>query len=376
MLLRTVWTTTSLLALLLGSLPAVAAAEEDTRLKVSADARFRLEADWDSQRPDGVEREDRTRARLRFRLGLEYAMTPSLSVGLRLRTGSADSQQSPHITVEDFDGNDNGDQDILPDRIFLRYRGDKGWVWAGRNAFPFWKPSEFFWDDDVHPVGVAAGTRVSAGRSEVAFNAALLALPDGGYDLTGRLAAGQVVISRSAARIPWTAAAGFYRFEGEQGARLLRSGNGARDDSIAVVALRAVPKLAGHPLSLSLEWMHNFEDYRRDDPDPFTAANFDQTDGVAFSLGWREAKAPGQWRLGYAYARVEALAVHASYAQDDWVRWGSATQTDASDYRGHELLFAVALPRKIELVARVFLAESLTSPQDGKRARLDLNYKF
>ena len=70
------------------------------------------------------------------------------------------------------------------------------------------------------------------------------------------------------------------------------------------------------------------------------------------------------------------LSVNASYAQDDWARWGSATQTDSSDFTGHELQGAVALSSQINLVTRLFFVDSITTAAESKRFRVDLNYRF
>ncbi len=77
--------------------------------RLYGDFRARLEADWDSQTANGIPRDDRTRIRVRARAGLEYAPDERFTFGLRLRSGSDDSHQSPHITVVDLDDNDTGD---------------------------------------------------------------------------------------------------------------------------------------------------------------------------------------------------------------------------------------------------------------------------
>lgn len=87
-------------------------------------------------------------------------------------------------------------------------------------------------------------------------------------------------------------------------------------------------------------------------------------------------KNKGDWLLGYWYADIEQFAVNSSFAQDDWVRWGSATQTRASDMKGHELRAAYGLGGGMNLVARLYLVEAVTSVEDGNRFRLDFNYKF
>ena len=82
---------------------------ETAKFKISADFRLRAEHDFDSQNSSGVARDDRTRARVRARVSLDYKENDNISFGMRLRSGSDDSQQSPHITIIDFDDNDTGD---------------------------------------------------------------------------------------------------------------------------------------------------------------------------------------------------------------------------------------------------------------------------
>ena len=68
--------------------------------------------------------------------------------------------------------------------------------------------------------------------------------------------------------------------------------------------------------------------------------------------------------------------MNASFAQDDWVRWGSSTQTDSSDLKGHEFRYAQQLTRSLQVMVRLYLVKAITSVQDGNRVRVDLNYRF
>ncbi len=156
----------------------------------------------------------------------------------------------------------------------------------------------------------------------------------------------------------------------------LRNGNGTRDYTLWVGNLQAKLQGAGKPLTLGLDVMHNSEDYSPTDPDPFTAAHYDQRDGFVSFATFGQLKKRGDWLAAYYYAHIETLALNASYAQDDWVRWGSATQTDSSDLKGHEIRFAYSLAKNLNVVARWYLVEAVTSVQDGKRFRLDFNHKF
>jgi hypothetical protein len=68
--------------------------------------------------------------------------------------------------------------------------------------------------------------------------------------------------------------------------------------------------------------------------------------------------------------------VNASFAQDDWIRFGSATQTDSSDFSGHELRASYAISKTLNVVSRLYLVDAITTIQDGNRFRVDLNWKF
>ncbi|MCK5424484.1 MAG: hypothetical protein KAI89_03860, partial [Emcibacter sp.] len=71
---------TSLKTLVIGAAFAVPATmaeakitlDDEGKLKIYGDFRARMESDWDSQKASGALRDDRTRARVRVRLGLQY----------------------------------------------------------------------------------------------------------------------------------------------------------------------------------------------------------------------------------------------------------------------------------------------------------------
>ena len=352
----------TVVAACVAAVSARAAIFEKNGYSISGDFRARLEADFDSRQADGGERDDRTRARVRVRLGLEYAASDRFTFGLRLRSGSDSSQQSPHVTVIDFDGNDTGDADFNLDRWFLKGTSGKAWGWIGRNGLPLWKQNELLWDDDVTPAGLAVGFKSDWGESGFEAAAGYFSLPAGMRAFSGQLALAQVVYRRK----PFVAAGGLLEIDADPGdpdAPLLLSGNGARDYRIWVANLQA--KFGRW--TLGVDAMHNSESYPAGDP------LRDEVDGYVGSLAHDLGKG---WRAAYFYAHIEAYAVHSSYAQDDWVRWGSATQTRGSDLKGHELRLVKDLGSGRNLVLRLYLAEAVTTVEDGKRFRIDYNYKF
>jgi len=345
-----------------------------------ADFRFRYENDWDSKRSSGIERDDRERLRIRARIGFNYSPTDFLTLGVRIRTGAKDSHQSPHVTIADFDHNDRGDAAVNFDKWFVQAKFEDLSIWAGRNSIPFWKQNELVWDDDVTPVGVGLGYKWAVGEAlNVTLNGGYFTLPVGMRDFAGNLAAAQLVLNTQVDDVKLTASAGVLVFDAETGdadaARLL-SGNGGRDYTILVTSVKAEIPVAGRTLALAGDYIHNAKDYSPTDPDPVTAANHNETNGFVLSARYGAMKKLGEWQVGYSYARIERLAVNASYAQDDWMRWGSATETRAGDFKGHEIRFGVGLGHGMNILARFYTVESLTTVEDGKRFRLDFNVKF
>lgn len=361
-------------------LPA-AAEETDRSWSWYADWRARLEGDWDSQNASGVAREDRTRLRARVRVGLRFDPRERIRLEVRLRSGSELSQQSPHVTLIDFDGNDTGSADFTLDRWFVRGKTRSGNLagWVGRNNLPFKNSHELVWDADATVVGLG-GTfqRPFGDHGRLTLQGGRFSAPVGMRSFTGNLSSLQGIFDFNADRGTLTASLGGIAVEAEPGdpdATALLDGNGSRDYATWVVGLSGT-LARSHPLSGGIEWMHNSESYSATDPDPVTAANFDQTDGHVVWLRWGEVKKRGDWLLGYAHASIEKLAVNASWAQDDWVRWGSATETRSSGYEGHELRYRHGLGNRQNLTVRLFLVEAIGTIEDGKRLRIDYNGKF
>ncbi len=380
--------TMAALAAAIGAL-AVSAAQAEIKLDdagkigVYGDFRLRLEADWDSQNSSGGQRSDRNRLRARLRLGLNANPSENIKFGLRLRSGSDSSHQSPHITLVDFDDNDTGDSDFNFDKWFASYSSGGATIWAGRNSLPFWKQNELFWDDDVTPAGIGATWKLGS----VNINAGYFSLPAGMQEFSGNLAVGQLVyhgkIGENQGNL--TLAGGVLAVEGDSNdsdSELLLDGNGGRDYQTFIVSAQYKTSAQDRPLAFGLDYVTNNESYSASDPDPFTAYHNDHTDGLVAQVSYGSTS-PGKWLLAYYYADIDTLAFSSSYAQDDWMRWGSAVETRGTNFSGHELRFAYGLMKNMNLVARLYLVEanelrsaSASAKEDGNRFRIDVNYKF
>lgn len=349
--------------------------DNNTNLTLYGDIRLRYEVDWDSQTSAGVARDDRHRGRLRARAGFSYRLADEWSFGARVRTGSSRSQQSPHLTfVADDDLRD--DLDFVLDRYFVQYKGHGFTGWAGRNTSPFWQQTELFWDEDVTPTGVAGTYDAKVGNGTLSAIGGGFYLPDGGYDLNGQMLAGQVKYAQPVQSSQVAAAAGLFFMNGESGANNLRNRNGERDYLIATAGAQWSIPLGKIPFTFGADVFKNFKDYDAADAAPLVASNDDETFGYVVSAALGQMKNQHDWLLGYYWAHIETLAVNASYAQDDWVRFGSGPQTDGTDFKGHEIRLGYTVSKNINILARLYIVEAITSVQDGNRFRIDLNWKF
>jgi hypothetical protein len=296
-------------------------------------------------------------------------------VGSRVRTGSSRSQQSPHLTFVTDEGS-RDELDFVVDRYFLQFQGERLTGWGGRNLTPFWFQNELLWDEDVTPAGLAGIYSTPAGPGAFSAVAGGFFLPDGGYDLHGQLLAGQLRYTLPVQASQFTAGASLHFFNGESSPTNLQNRNGERDYLIGVGSVQWSTPFKGIPLTLGADVFHNFKDYEAADVAPFPPEDRDETLGYVFSAQLGQLRERHDWLLAYYYAYIEIFAVNASYAQDDWVRFGSGPQTDSSDFKGHELRAGYAISKNINLLARLYLVEAITSRQDGKRFRLDLNWRF
>ncbi len=356
--------------------------DDDGKLTVFGDFRGRIEADWDSHNSDGTKRDNQNRLRVRLRAGMTYRPNDRISLGIRLRSGSDDSQQSPHITIVDFGGNDTGDAHFNLDRWYLQYSSGNATAWIGRNVLPYWKADEIFFDDDITPTGV--GFIYKAG--EWTINAGYFSNPAGMKHFTGNSGLVQVAWNPTWGGADMVFAGGLISIDADPdnpNNDILLDNNGARDYTIWTGNVQANLKVMNRPLKLTLDLFHNSEGYSANDPDAFSAFHRDEKNGFVISALLGDTSEKGDWLFGYYYSHIESLALNNSDAQDDWLRWGSMTQTRTSNFKGSEFRAAVGLGSKMNVIGRLYLVEGIrlrsptaTVKEDGSRFRLDFNWSF
>jgi hypothetical protein len=359
------------------------ALDKDGKIRLMGDFRVRLEEDWNSRDQNGDDTADRGRVRLRVRVGAIYQHSPSLAFGMRIRSGDENSQQSPHVTIFDFNNNPQGGASTFSfDQYYLKWKDEKHGLWGevGRDAFAFYKNNEIFWDDDVTPTGAAGGADFKLGdEGRIGLRAGYFGLPDGTVRVNGYLGAGQVVFVHTAKEFSFTGAAGYFLFDGDPGAVYLLNNNGLRNYRIAVVNAQAKFGSGKWPWTVSADGMKNTYKYK--DTDCWCVIDGrDQRNnksGYDASVALGQLNDKGQALFSYTYAAIGTLAVNASFAEDDWSRWGGPNgQGSNSDFRGHELRAAYAFDKNWNVNARLWITRAITSLRESDRLRIDFNLKW
>jgi hypothetical protein len=376
-----------LLTAWLATLPAAAPAEDGSadRLDLFGDFRLRLEQDWDSLQGDGTERDDRLRLRIRLRAGFEYQLSPHWSVKVQARSGPDLSQQSPHITIRDFDGGDTGPYEFNFDFWYARYRQGGFEAWAGRNLPSFLKQDDLFIFDNVTYAGAGGSYTWDFDKHSAFLSFNYVALPVGMRDFVGEAVISQLAWQRRFDQGVLSAGIGYRLSNGDPDdpvGQTLLTGNAGRDYREWSLQVQYRTEVFDRPLLLGADLLHNAANYDDAPAGSFTDFHRDDVDGFVAEilLGGRE---PGDWQFGYFYSYIEALASNSSYVQDDWVRWGNANQVRATNLRGSEFRVLYTLREDFSVFARLFLVDAVdllepgdTTKETGNRFRIEANWSF
>jgi len=363
---------------------------DETSLNFSGDFRFRIEQDWNSLRGDGTEREDRLRLRIRARGRLDADFNDNWGAVVRLRTGYKKSQQSPNITFYDFDGDDPGGErgsSLFFDLWYLRFKAGGFNFWAGRNQLNLWRQDEYIYDDDITAPGMGVNFSHGLGAGELTWQGGYGTLPVGMTEFVGRYGNAQVLYTQESDDLGLSLAAAYLGTEADPddpAGMLLLTENNTRD--YHTVALQGQMRFytLSKLLRIGATVGHNFKNYDNEPAGSFSEFHKDDVDFYTVFINWGSTKYRGDWLVGYYWAHIDALALHSSYTEDDWVRWGTVNgQTRATNMRGSEFRVAVGLAEQADVVARLYLvdAPALLMPGDstketGNRARIDFNFRY
>ena len=356
------------------------------RFRPFGDFRVRLEQDWDSLNGDGSKRDDRLRLRVRVRAGLDVKIDDNWSAVVAARSGPDLSQQSPHITIVDFENGPTGPYEFNLDHWYLKYGSGGFDAWVGRNAMSYWHQDDLFVFDNVTYPGLGASYKHGVGGGQLTLNLNYVALPVGMKATSGTGLLGQIVYAQDYERWGFTLAGGYFGTDADpdnpDGQTLLTENN-TRDYSAMNLMAQFRSRILDQPYYIGLDLMRNFEDYENAPAGSFSQLHKDDRDGydIEFVLGDKGKQ--GDWQFGYYYSYLEALSAHSSYISDDWVRWGDANQVRATNLKGSELRVLYSFSPTMNVFARLFFVDAIelleagdTTKETGNRFRIELNIAF
>ncbi|GGZ69107.1 hypothetical protein GCM10007028_02570 [Algibacter mikhailovii] len=363
-------------------LPFSTLSQESKKLNFNADFRFRVEEDWNSKRPDGTYRDNRTRLRYRLRAGFDYKTNEWSSFGARIRTGFPNKQQDPQLTL----GDGFGEFNTLPigfEKLYFKVQ-QKGYAfWLGKNTFPFYKQHELFWSDNVYPEGVFFKKKFQFKNEKISkldLNVGHFIIRANGTSLNqdsyfqGLQA--HAVLLQSRLNI----FSSLYLFRNIPN---IPDGGETFIFDYSILNLGATYALLPHKhLNLEFDYYYNFEDYGAN---PNIETEFkNQVHGIISGIAYGHYREKGDWKFKASYTYLERYAVVDFLAQNDWARWDYSA-FDSPDGRltnlqGVELVASYLLAKNMKLTLKYYKVKQLIpfglTKETGDRIRLDLDVRF
>ena len=330
--------------------PAAAPTTEDAPRYEAPAARSRFEFRWDALvRYDVIELskqapvQDIHRWRTEARPELDWMPNDRLRLGVRLVGDlGSDSNRTNTARVDNYRSNGGA-----LDRAFVEARPGSLVLSAGQFAMPL-RTTEMLWDRDVQVIGGSGAWRLPTGAmSALTLTAGFFYGPQRAHD-DSHIAAGQATFEAGdPATFAVDVSESFWRFThlNRVGAAYLRqnepggyvplpgySGSRYANDfrMIDSLARFRVGGARRFPVTLSVDWVHNF-----------AAEALDYADGVEAALRIGREGRPGDVQLFDVYQYVDRDAVVGAYNTDDW--WFH------SWYVGHRAGFSVTVLPQVVL---------------------------
>ena len=351
-----------------------------SKLSFQGDFRFRIEQDWNSRKPNGQYRDDRTRTRIRFRFGLRYDVTKQMFVVGRVRTGYANNPQDPQITL----GSGAVAFDNLPimlDQAAFHYHGKQGWFWVGKDELPFVHYTELFWSENVTPNGMAAGLRF---RREKKFKVDLsggyfVGLASGGnLGKDAYLAAGQATFSNERRNCALAIPIAFYAFQNFP----LYPGTGSELLDRHILQPTVSWRSKKVPFRIAVETYFNLTEASVQDSILKDFSN--ELFGWDVMISYGDLKEKGDFLVQVTYAVLQQFSNVDYLAQNDWARWSyGAVGSPAgrlSNFRGAEIVVGWRWHKNARLKMKYYPMHQLKAYgshlETNQRVRLDLDVNF
>jgi len=352
------------------------------KLRFTADAKLRFEQDWNSRKSNGTYRDDRFRVRFRIRAGLNYSPNDWASFGIRFRTGYAEKQQDPNLTI----GDGYHEFESVPigmDKLFFRVKLKSFDGWLGRNTLPFERQNELFWSDHVAIDGLYLSSNQTTDANwidAIGYSGGLFTMLNsyGTFDDDSFIGIVQLTTSHLDNRLRIFPT--FYFFNNMPD---VPDGNESTRFDYKIVHLGAKALVLQQPkISLGIDIYQNLQNYKNNQLIPDDLKN--QRTGIVFNALFGSLDKKGNMAFGLDVTYLERYAAVDFIAQNDWVRWDYSSQGSRdgrlTNYKGISLMTGYRISKLLQVKVRYFKVEQLIpygpSLENGDRIRLDLDFKW
>lgn len=338
-------------------------------IKFKGDLRLRYQLDQNNGQ------DDRSRGRVRGRLGMKVKVTEDVKVGIGIASGPNNARTTNQTFENSFDT-----PNLRYDYLFAEYEAsENATVYAGKFArsLVLWHPSDLLWDGDIRTEG--AGVTLTAGP--LFFNAAGFILDEnksasdptmGAIQSGGKIRFGDVSIK---------GAVSYYGFGGVQGKSLdFSSGSNSTvsipdpTDSTKTIQVLAfdydsiVPSIEvtiKEPFGESIPNASLFGEY---------VNSFDPSDEntgflVGVGVGNKKVTNKKEWRVTYLYRRLE---------QDAWIDVlpDSDFALGKTGYKGHEVIAQIGLKKNVIFGLDYYTTDEIRGNKEEEVLQIDLLLKF
>ncbi len=352
-------------------------------LNFNGDFRFRIEHDWNSKNENGIQRNDRSRLRYRFRFGLNFSIDKYSSFGGRIRSGNINDQQGPHVTL----GGENGEFELVEiglEKLYYRFYNEQFMGWVGKNTIPLTKLNELFWNDNVLPEGIGLRYVLDFKKykrlKKITINAGHFIINSNNKKFSEDSYLQIIQFDTSLFQERVKIFPGYYYFkrignypDGKQTFKL--------DYSIFHLGSQIVISKK-KKMKLGIEIYENLQNYSRKDSISNQLKN--EKSGFVFSGKYGVMRNKGDCLFYVSYANIQKYSIVDYFAQNDWSRWDyssvGASGSRISNFHGVEMRLGYVVKKNFNLVLRTYFVEQLINignfKENGSRIRLDLNIKI
>ncbi len=352
-----------------------------SKLDFSADFRFRVEQDWNSQKSDGTFRNDRSRLRYRARAGATYG-DDWWQAGLRIRTGNPRKQQDPQLTLGD-NFREFGTLPIALEKAYFQGKWSTFAFWVGKNSFPFAKSNELFWSDNVFPEGVSLSKSFPFPSGvmdilELRGGHFIISTSGKSFDQDAYFQGYQVYTSFSEKRVELFPS--IYLFKNVPN---IPDGGDTFVLDYTILHLGSRVKLFNSPgITMELDLYQNIQDYDQLDSIPENLKK--EKSGLVVGLKYGDLRQKNDWLFKASYAWLQRYAAVDFLAQNDWARWDysafDSPDGRLTNFKGIELVAGRMIQKKLSLTMKYYFVEQLVplgqAKETGSRIRFDLDVRL